>query len=646
MDREKRLLNTLLVISELTAAIALLSTGDILQPILFVFILGFIFFLSLGERLPRNRALTPIAVVFIALLSYAIKRSNDFQALEAGAQSVLLIHLSLFLLPNSKRIRYFRFGNTFVITSLAAGLSPEFETGALIVAYFWSAFLCLSAQYVFDFSRLTLSDLKRFGNFRIFTNLSVGILIFSALTAFVFPLLPRLNVSQMVTANTLGQLGFSGEVDLQSRGRDDGDSAIAVRIQIPDNPTLRERLFKEELLMVQPLDIFDGRGWYTLDSRGFEHYPLPNDPDLSESIVIIREALRVPLLPLFYGSRIVQAQWERHQLPAVLRTPRNTFKVHNSGRTRITYAVKFGSENNPSPESKLEPLPIHSDLPSKSVEIKNLISPIAAKIFRPGQDAHARINAIQNYFGRERFEYSLTPMEGRVTSSAERLHRFLVLDKAGHCELFATTAALLLRSSGIPARLAAGFRLSDYRGTNFMVLRNSDAHVWVEFWDQKKAQWTQFDPTPVINFPLWQRAYREALAYRDDLATLWYRFVVDADVIQLREIAIRSFRALSESRTLQALGFFIIAFFAIFFYRRQLAKIRLHYGILPAPALRRLRRQIDRHSKARLSDAQAKILAQALGIYLEIRFGPPKEASLQKESIEKARELIRDLKSA
>ncbi|HEX5590425.1 MAG TPA: transglutaminase domain-containing protein [Candidatus Limnocylindrales bacterium] len=66
--------------------------------------------------------------------------------------------------------------------------------------------------------------------------------------------------------------------------------------------------------------------------------------------------------------------------------------------------------------------------------------------------------------------------------------------KAGYCQYYASTMAILLRKAGIPARLAQGFlpgqRGSDGRET----VRNSGAHAWVQVYFPGYG-WIDFDPT-------------------------------------------------------------------------------------------------------------------------------------------------------
>jgi len=76
------------------------------------------------------------------------------------------------------------------------------------------------------------------------------------------------------------------------------------------------------------------------------------------------------------------------------------------------------------------------------------------------------------------------------------LATFLFEAKAGHCEYFASSMAILLRAAGIPTRVINGFLLGEYNpvGRDY-IIRESDAHSWVEVYIPGQG-WVEFDPTP------------------------------------------------------------------------------------------------------------------------------------------------------
>jgi protein-glutamine gamma-glutamyltransferase len=83
-----------------------------------------------------------------------------------------------------------------------------------------------------------------------------------------------------------------------------------------------------------------------------------------------------------------------------------------------------------------------------------------------------------------------------VPNHSYPLPAFLSQDRAGYCQQFSGTMALMLRMLGIPSRVATGFAPGgrDPEHNNFLV-DDTDAHDWVEVFFPSIG-WVTFDPTP------------------------------------------------------------------------------------------------------------------------------------------------------
>ncbi len=92
------------------------------------------------------------------------------------------------------------------------------------------------------------------------------------------------------------------------------------------------------------------------------------------------------------------------------------------------------------------------------------------------------------------FTYDL---ETAPPAGDDALVEFLTVGRTGYCEQFASAMAVMLRTVGVPARVAVGFTagspVEDYRA-----ISTSDAHAWVEAWFPGVG-WTTFDPTPLTD---------------------------------------------------------------------------------------------------------------------------------------------------
>jgi transglutaminase-like putative cysteine protease len=87
--------------------------------------------------------------------------------------------------------------------------------------------------------------------------------------------------------------------------------------------------------------------------------------------------------------------------------------------------------------------------------------------------------------------YSTDPPQG---IGATAMLRFLNT-RTGYCEQFAGTMAVMLRSLGIPARLAVGYTPGTLQEDGTWRVSNANAHAWVEV-DFGTAGFVAFEPTP------------------------------------------------------------------------------------------------------------------------------------------------------
>lgn len=90
---------------------------------------------------------------------------------------------------------------------------------------------------------------------------------------------------------------------------------------------------------------------------------------------------------------------------------------------------------------------------------------------------------------------------GRYDPGAYHSRRYPILHflgegkLAGHCEYFASSLTLLLRSLDIPARYVVGYNASEKNPWgDYLIVRDRDAHAWVEVY--VNGVWEVYDPTP------------------------------------------------------------------------------------------------------------------------------------------------------
>jgi hypothetical protein len=89
------------------------------------------------------------------------------------------------------------------------------------------------------------------------------------------------------------------------------------------------------------------------------------------------------------------------------------------------------------------------------------------------------------------YAYSL---EFTRTRRVDPVLDFLEIQRRGHCEYFASAAALLARAGGVPARVVGGYVVTERSGFGYAIVRERDAHAWAEV--QIDGKWQTLDATP------------------------------------------------------------------------------------------------------------------------------------------------------
>lgn len=149
------------------------------------------------------------------------------------------------------------------------------------------------------------------------------------------------------------------------------------------------------------------------------------------------------------------------------------------------YSVKY----DPAAVPDDSPLEYHLQIPKK--ELPHLQQVIESLHIDSASDKE-KLEKIKTYFNTD-FYYSLALLGKGAHATA--VANFLLAKKAGHCELYATATALLLRTTGIPARYVVGYVIAEQsRLEQSYLVRTRHGHAWVEAYIDGK--WQVVDTTP------------------------------------------------------------------------------------------------------------------------------------------------------
>jgi hypothetical protein len=127
------------------------------------------------------------------------------------------------------------------------------------------------------------------------------------------------------------------------------------------------------------------------------------------------------------------------------------------------------------------------------------------------------------------FTRTFQPTLVHETSAATALEGFIAHGRKGHCEYFATAAALFLRAQGIPTRVVLGYRGGTFNTiSKTLEVRERNAHAWVEIYGGK-GRWFRYDPTPAVLEGDDTGMVAQAANYYNALKFWFNRYVVHYD---------------------------------------------------------------------------------------------------------------------
>ena len=168
-------------------------------------------------------------------------------------------------------------------------------------------------------------------------------------------------------------------------------------------------------------------------------------------------------------------------------------------------------------------------LPALDSRIPRLAEQIAAS----ADNNYDKARTLETYL---RTHYGYTLQLSR-TLPHDPLANFLFERKQGHCEYFASSMAVMLRTLGIPSRVVNGFRTGEFNDvTSQYVVRASNAHSWVEAYFPNYG-WVAFDPTPGAAIPV-RTGWSRVSLYVDAMASFWREWIVNYDVGHQQSLAL------------------------------------------------------------------------------------------------------------
>jgi len=391
-------------------------------------------------------------------------------------------------------------------------------------------------------------------SFTIATIAPVLLVLIFAGGALIFFVLPRVSAGYLSTNTGANDLttGFSDRVELGRIGQIQQSKAVVMHVQVDGD---QSGAFALKLRGVA-LSTFNGNIWtnshqrtnirrgsdgrFNLLSRvteplrfhpGRVHYSVTMEPFMSEVFFLLAtpESLAGNYRSIAQDSagNVFDVDSEHpvthYDADSILRQAQN-LRVH------VRMLAK-------SAENPAEITGTYLQLPDLDPRIKPLAEQITGKATGPREKAAA----IENYL-KTHFEYTL---QLPSTTPRDPIANFLFERRKGHCEYFASSMAVMLRSIGIPSRVVNGFSGGEFNDiTSRYVIRGSDAHSWVDAYIPGEG-WVEFDPTPSGSGPT--QSWSRLMLYLDAMSSFWREWIVNYDLahqLRLSQDAGRGSRAM------------------------------------------------------------------------------------------------------
>lgn len=358
--------------------------------------------------------------------------------------------------------------------------------------------------------------------------------------AAIFFLLPRVSAGYLSAYSFRNELatGFSDRVELGQIGQIQQSTAVVMHVHIDGDKNGGFDLKWRGVTLNQ----FDGHIW----SNSHEPHLAPRLPDGRFALWGGQSPPGGSLHALHYHVLMEPTGTNVFFLlpkPMTLAGHYRLVSVDNSGAVLDLDAEHpVASYEGWSDVSRPSPAELRAAVETypQEVELENLQLPrldsrvrqLAETITQGAKDNYDKAAAIQNYL-LTHFGYTLQLSR---TRPADPIAEFLFTRKQGHCEYFAASMAVMLRTLGIPSRVVNGFRANEFNDvTSQYVVRESDAHSWVEAYFPGYG-WVSFDPTPAgPGQP--RTAWDRMLLYADAMQTFWREWVIEYNVGQQVELS-------------------------------------------------------------------------------------------------------------
>ena len=357
----------------------------------------------------------------------------------------------------------------------------------------------------------------------------------------IFFFLPRVSSRYLTAYTSTGDLstGFSDHMQLGRIGQIQQSSAVVMHVEIQNDT---QGVYDLKWRGVA-LDAFDGRAWSNsfasrqIPSLGNGSYPLASRPGRAPSAEQPSRSIHYRVLMEPLGTNVFFLA----EKPLRLSGNYRLISIDAGGAVYnldLDHPISRYEADSELPEIdpdqvRMAPntVPAGADQYLKLPPLDIRISQLAEQITASSPNNYDKALAVEQYL-RTHFGYTL--QLSRIQPQ-DPMANFLFERKQGHCEYFASSMAVMLRTLLIPSRIVNGFRTGEFNDlTGQYLVRASDAHSWVEAYFPGSG-WVSFDPTPAGGVPA-RTGWSRLRLYADAAASFWREWIINYDINHQRAL--------------------------------------------------------------------------------------------------------------
>lgn len=363
------------------------------------------------------------------------------------------------------------------------------------------------------------------------------------ITLIIFFLMPRLGKGYMTLYGRTRQAvsGFSNEVELGDIGKIKLDHSVVMRIETIQNQKKIEP-GNDIYWRGIALDNYDGKRWSNTFSKrkkvekiGKNNYKFSNRKKYSDILKQIIYLEPIGSDVIFTAGRPLNLNGSFQRIGIDFNN--NIFRSkYPLGRVRLVI------DSDISRKGRYRLSPDENDLMKTDREkylqlppLSNQFLELTHNIIEGVENKHKQAATIESYL-KTNLGYTL---DLTISKGISPIDNFLFVKKEGHCEYFASTMVLMLRTLGIPTRLVNGFLRGEWNQVGeYLLVRQSHAHSWIEAMLDNKG-WVIFDPTPAAAIPFISNSFQTNLShFWDNIRMKWYRYIINFSWQDQRDVAI------------------------------------------------------------------------------------------------------------